>query len=75
MRDIYATTISLVDVTGGDAFEEACERGLAWAWRIRDPRPDLSMQPSGRLPEGAGDDSTSVEWWSVTREAAARALT
>lgn len=73
MRDIYATTMHLVDVAGGDAFAEACERAVSWAWRIDDPRPDLEAQPSGRLPEGAGAEETSVEWWSVT-EGTARAL-
>jgi hypothetical protein len=29
MRDIYATTMKLVDIGGGNAFEIACERAMA----------------------------------------------
>lgn len=73
MRDIYATTLQLVDVGGGDPFEVACERAMAWAWRIENEQPNLSEQPSGRLPEDAGPDETMVEWWSAL-EGSARAL-
>ncbi len=73
VQDVYATTMQLVDVAGGDAFAEACERAMSWAWRIDDPRPDLGVQSRGRLPEGAGAEETTVEWWSVT-EGTARAL-
>lgn len=60
MRDIYATTMQLVDIAGGDAFSDACERAMSWAWRIDDPRPDLAVQSSGRLPDGAGADRLTV---------------
>ena len=43
------------------------------AWRVDAPRPDLTTQPRGRVPEGAGEEQTTVEWWSVT-EGDARAL-
>jgi len=73
MRDIYATTMQLVHVGGGDAFQVACDRAMAWAWRIEDPRPNLSEQPAGTLPKQASPEATTVDWWSVT-EGPARAL-
>jgi hypothetical protein len=73
MRDIYATTMKLVDIGGGDAFEVACERAMDWAWRIEDPRPDLVSRPAGLLPVEARPDQTTVQWWSSI-EAPARAL-
>lgn len=73
MRDIYATTMHIVDIGGGDAFEVACKRAMDWAWRIDDKRPDLRKRPAGRLPENAGPEETTVEWWAAL-EGQARAL-
>lgn len=73
MRDIYATTMQLVHIAGGDAFEVACERAIEWAWRIDAAPPDLAEQAAGTLPEDAQPDETVVSWWSVI-EGPARAL-
>lgn len=73
MRDVYATTMRLVDIGGNDAFQVACDRALRWAWRVDAPRPDLLRTPIGRVPEAPAHDETSVEWWSVP-EGTARAL-
>lgn len=73
MRDIYATTMQLVHLAGGDAFETAAERALAWAWRVDRAMPNLLEEPAGRTPADARPDDTVVSWWSVP-QGQARAL-
>ena len=73
MRDLYATTMQLVHVGGGDAFEVASERALDWVWRVEGPKPDLGERPIGVAPEDAAPEDTSVNWWSAASETA-RAL-
>lgn len=72
MRDLYATTMSLVHVAGGSAYEVAVNRALAWAWRLEEDRPSLSKTPSGRAEDaGAG---VVVEWASLGSSSSTRAI-
>jgi hypothetical protein len=62
MRDLYATTLQLVHLGGGEALEVASERAIDWAWRIDGDSPDLKQTPSGVAGDLGG---TSISWSSL----------
>lgn len=70
MRNLYATSLQLVHIAGGDAFEIACERGMRWAWRVGGEAPDLSEQPSGNVGAGKQGEETVVSWVSLGSDSA-----
>lgn len=63
MRDLYATSLQIVHIAGGNAFDVACDRTLGWAWRVQGDPPDLDLQPNGANVDANG---TTVRWNSVT---------
>jgi hypothetical protein len=73
MRELYATTMQVVHLAGGDAFNVARERALQWAWRVEGSLPDLDERPHGQEPEAPGTGDTVVNWWS-SQGATARAV-
>lgn len=66
MRELYATTMQLVHVGGGNPFDVARQRALGWAWRLDGESPDLSERPTGQVSDGDGDLGTTVAWTSMT---------
>lgn len=72
MKDLYATTLQLVHLGDGDAFDVASKRALEWAWRrLDEPAPDLAKELSGQ--RGDTHNGVSVGWRS-TIAASARAF-
>lgn len=73
MKDLYATTLRLVHIGDGDAFDIACARAMEWAWRVDGPMPDLAHEPSGARGDRDAGTRVSVVW-SSTITASARAF-
>lgn len=65
MRELYATTVNLVHIGGGSAFEVARERTIEWCWRVDSPHPDFTARPIGQEPAEPGDNEIAVSWWSA----------
>lgn len=65
MRELYATTMQLAHLDGGDAFETASEVVFEWAWRLEASRPNLAATPSGAAPEDPQPSDVVVRWETV----------
>lgn len=70
MKDLYATTLQLVHLGDGDAFDVARARAMAWAWRVDGPVPDLTREPSGSRGDQDAGTGVSVVWNSTITESA-----
>lgn len=73
MRDLYATTLQLVHLGDGDAFDVASARAMEWAWRVEGPAPNLAKEGTGQRGDQDGHAGVSVAWNS-TIAASARAF-
>jgi hypothetical protein len=63
MAELYATTMQLVHVGGGSAFDVAAERALDWVSRAGRAKPDLAVEPMGEADDGSAGISV---WWQAT---------